>query len=250
MNGKFEIGTDFWVEDTNGKAYTPRSKRKARSKKKEYIGWGSTLLISFLESIGKDTSNPLTQYDVTAIVNEYVVKNKLTHPQKKKRIICDEKLHSLFGKKSIGRVRVHELLESHFAANCDNSSDDSLFNSEDDQNTLATSEPPNEKKSVSKTPSKKRVSKKPKSCFAAIIPANIKLLYLRKSLVQDILKDPENVESKLVGGFIRIRCDPNDYLQKNSHQLLQVTGDLFVVGYDFTYLDMLLFEIFECTSCL
>ncbi|KAK4283254.1 hypothetical protein QN277_000227 [Acacia crassicarpa] len=225
MNGKTEITTDFWVGEFNGKAYTPtRLKRKVRSKKKEYIGWGSTLLISFLESLGKDTSEPLTQYDVTAIVNEYIVRNNLIHPQKKKRIVCDERLHSLFGRKSIGRVKVYELLESHFAANCDESSDDPLLNSEDDENNLATCESPKKRTPASKTLSKKRVSKKPKSCFAAIIPANIKLLYLRKSLAQDLLKDPETFESKLVGSFIRIRCDPNDYLQKNSHQLLLVTG--------------------------
>ncbi|XP_028756496.1 uncharacterized protein At5g08430-like isoform X2 [Neltuma alba] len=116
------------------------------------------------------------------------------------------------------------MLQSHFAANCEESSEDSLLNSEDDENTLATCESLKTTKPESKTLSKKRVSKKPKSCFAAIIPANIKLVYLRKSLVQDLLKDPETIESKLVGSFIRIRCDPNDYLQKNSHQLLQVTG--------------------------
>ncbi|XP_054786444.1 uncharacterized protein At5g08430 [Prosopis cineraria] len=225
MNGKTEIGTDFWVGQFNGQVYTPtRSKRKVRSKKREYIGWGSTLLISFLESIGKDTSKPLTQYDVAAVVNEYVVRNNLIHPQKKKRIVCDERLHSLFGRKTIGRVKINEMLESHLAANCDESSEDSLLNSEDDENTLATCESPRTTTSESKTLSKKRVSKKPKSCFAAIIPANIKLAYLKKSLVQDLLKDPETLESKLVGSFIRIRCDPNDYLQKNSHQLLQVTG--------------------------
>ncbi|KAF5949234.1 hypothetical protein HYC85_015191 [Camellia sinensis] len=61
---------------------------------------------------------------------------------------------------------------------------------------------------------RKKVAEIPKSCFAAIISANIKLVYLKRSLVQDLLTDPEAFE---------IKSDPNDYFQQNSHQLLQVT---------------------------
>lgn len=231
MSGKAEVDL-FWAEEINGQVCTPmRTKRKVRSKKREYIGWGSIQLISFLRSIDKDTSKPISQHDVTSIINEYIVGNNLLNPLRKKRINCDERLHFLFGRKSISRLKIHDLLESHFAENNEESSDESLFNSEDDENIIATIEYQKTTTLERKNQPKKKVTKKPKSCFAAITPDNIKLVYLKRSLVEELLKDPETFESKVVGSFIRIRCDPNDYLQKNSHQLLQVTGNLYFVSY-------------------
>lgn len=231
MDDKAHDVGSFWIEEINGKVQNPiRKKRKYKTKKKEYDGWGSTSLIRFLQSIGRDTSKKLTQSDVTDIVNEYVRQNNLFHCTKKKRIVCDEKLHLLFGRKTIGRLKINDLLESHFAENCGDSDDDILFNSDDDENALGTCETPKMTNSEKKSQSKKPFMEKPKSCFATIIPFNIKLVYLRRSLVEELLKDPETFEIKVVGGFIRIRCDPNDYLQKNSHQLLQVTGNLAAVA--------------------
>ncbi|XP_020239582.1 uncharacterized protein At5g08430 [Cajanus cajan] len=219
-------GGSFWIEEIDGKVQTPvRRKRKYRTKKKEYQGWGSTSLIWFLESIGRDTTNQIAQSEVANIILEYVKQNGLFHKTKKKRIECDERLHSLFGRKSISRLKINDLLESHFAENCEGSSDDILFDSDEDEIALATCETtPRTAPSEWRSQPRKPVFEKPRSCFAAVVPANIKLVYLRRSLVEDLLKDPQTFESKVVGSFIRIRCDPNDYLQKNSHQLLQVKG--------------------------
>ncbi|TKY44994.1 125 kDa kinesin-related protein [Spatholobus suberectus] len=214
----------FWLEEINGKVQTPmRRKRKYRTKKKVYQGWGSTSLIWFLESIGRDTRTEISQSEVANIIIEYVKQNNLFHKTKKKRIECDERLHSLFGRKTISRLKINDLLESHFAENCEESADDLLFDSEDNKNALATCETPRTAPSERKSQPKKPVFEKPRSCFAAIVPPNIKLVYLKRSLVEELLKDHETFETKVVGSFIRIRCDPNDYLQKNSHQLLQVT---------------------------
>ncbi|KAE9586134.1 putative chromatin remodeling SWIB-Plus-3 family [Lupinus albus] len=217
----------FWIETINGKVQNPiRKKRKYKKQKKEFDGWGSTSLIRFLQSIGRDTSNEMTQSEVTNIINEYVKQNNLIHPTKKKRIVCDQGLHLLFGRKSIGRLKINNLLEPHFAENRDKSDDDIFFNSEDEEeeDALGACQTPKSANSERKSQPKKLAREKPRSFFAAVIPFNIKLVYLRKSLVEELLKDPETFESKVIGGFIRIKCDPNDYLQKNSHQLLQVTG--------------------------
>ncbi|XP_031127985.1 uncharacterized protein At5g08430 isoform X2 [Ipomoea triloba] len=73
-------------------------------------------------------------------------------------------------------------------------------------------------------PQKKKVQEAPKSCFAALTSQNIKLIYLKRTLLQSLLKSDESFEDKVVGSFVRIKSDPNDFLQKNSHQLQQVTG--------------------------
>ncbi|WJX66802.1 hypothetical protein P8452_51317 [Trifolium repens] len=216
---------NFWIEEINGEVQTSvRKKRKYKPKKKEYNGWGSTSLIQFLESIGRDTTNKITQSDVTQIINDYVKLNNLLHPTKKKRIECDARLHLLFGRKSISRLKISDLLESHFVENCGQSDDDFLFDSEDDENVPGACETPKPASSERKSLPKKHVVEKPRSCFAAVNPFNIKLVYLKRSLVEELLKDAETFETKVVGSFIRIKCDPNDYLQKNSHQLLQITG--------------------------
>lgn len=223
--GDEKLFGSFWVEEINGEVQTSaKKKRKYQHKKKEYNGWGSTLLIQFLKSIGRDTSNKISQSEVTQIITDYVHQNNLRHPTKKKRIECDARLFSLFGKKTISRLKISDLLESHFAENCGESDDGFLLDSEDDEYAPGARETPKPASLERKSQPRKYVVEKPRSCFAAINPFNIKLVYLKKSLVEELLKDPETFKTKVVGSFIRIKCDPNDYLQKNSHQLLQITG--------------------------
>ncbi|KAI3795012.1 hypothetical protein L1987_37655 [Smallanthus sonchifolius] len=225
-------GSFFWVGELNEQTPMPvKHRRNLKSKKLEFVGWGSKSLIEFLQSIGKDTGKELSQHNVTAIINDYVHNFNLLHPVKKKRVVCDERLHSLFGKKSIPRIKIHELLHSHFADNLDSSEDDHLYNSEEFEYDNITCK----KRKVSSletiAPSQnKKASETLLSCFAAIIPENIKLLYLKRSLVQELVKQPESFEGKLVGSYIRIKSDPMDYSQKNSHQLHPVTGVKNVPG--------------------
>uniref|UniRef100_A0A5B7AYA3 Uncharacterized protein n=1 Tax=Davidia involucrata TaxID=16924 RepID=A0A5B7AYA3_DAVIN len=220
----------FWMEESEQQLSVPtKMKRKARPKKMEFVGWGSKPLIGFLESIGKDTSKEISRYDVTAIINEYVKEYSLFHVKKKKKILCDERLHSLFGRKSVARVKIYELLKAHFAEDQDESEDDFSYSSEEEENVCKQQKASSSDRTLHQ---KKKVLETPKSCFAAIISENIKLVYLKRSLVQELLKSPETFEGKAVGSFVRIKSDPNDYFQKNSHQLLQVTGVRNASGID------------------
>ncbi|XP_050366557.1 uncharacterized protein At5g08430-like isoform X2 [Argentina anserina] len=224
------MGSFTWVGEYNAAvsaadvAPVRRSKRLHRPRKMEFLGWGSRPVIEFLDSIGKDTSKPISQYDVASIVTEYVNQNKLLHPTKKKRIVCDEKLHSLFGRKTIARIKIYDLLQPHFADNLEDDSDDSFDDSDDEASDDEAARKSNQRRRAAlhaPLPA-------PKSCYAAVIPENVKLVYLRRSVVEALVKQEEAqvFEEKVVGSFVRTKADPHDYTQKNSHVLMQVKAVL------------------------
>ncbi|KAI9127473.1 hypothetical protein K1719_002032 [Acacia pycnantha] len=62
------------------------------------------------------------------------------------------------------------------------------------------------------------------SCFASINAENIKLIYLKQSLVIELSKQPESFEDKVIGTFVKIRTDPTDHRQGNHCHLVRVIG--------------------------
>ncbi|XP_044487856.1 uncharacterized protein At5g08430-like isoform X2 [Mangifera indica] len=200
-------------------------RRKASSKKKEFIGWGSKLLLEFLDSIGIDATRELSQDDLTTIITKYCKENQLFHPERKKIIICDARLQHLLGKKSVNRNSIYNRLTAHLAENIDHSEDESESSLDIvDECDSVVEERKQQMSSVRKSNYKEVVAEVQKSCFASVVPKNIKLVYLRRSLVEDLAKQPEAFDAKVIGSFVRVKSDPNDYLQKNSHQLVQVLG--------------------------
>ncbi|KAL8500771.1 hypothetical protein ACS0TY_020381 [Phlomoides rotata] len=209
---------DFWVEDSSGKpSVCNKRKRRVGKRKIEFVGWGSRPLIEFLEAIGQDTKEKHSRHLVAGYISKYINEKGLFSAEKKKKVLCDDRLFALFGKKSMPRIKVYDMLEEHFAENHDDS-DDELLDSSDDEDYREKSS------SVLKHNPTGQMKKVPKSCFAAIIPENIKLIYLKRSLIQEFLKFPESFEFKVIGSFVRMKSDPNDIFQKNPFQLQQVTG--------------------------
>ncbi|KAL0364974.1 UNVERIFIED_CONTAM: hypothetical protein Sangu_0595000 [Sesamum angustifolium] len=198
------------VSDSDDLDYKKRCRRKCKGKRyqrkksvmqtpakstRNFIGWASRPLIEFLASIGKSTSEEMSQRDVTSIVNEYVKENKLFHPEKKKMITCDARLQPLFKRKIISKHRVYDLLEAHFAENHDESEDsDPEYDSEDNNGG------------------------KPNECKKQ------KCLDMGEKEAYELLKEPESFEEKVIGCFVRVKSDPYDYLSRNSYQLMQVKG--------------------------
>ncbi|KAK4378714.1 hypothetical protein RND71_000576 [Anisodus tanguticus] len=202
-----------------------KMQRRVKSKKKEFVGWGSKALIDFLQFIGQDTREKLSPYDVTSIITKYVKEHNLIHPVKKKRTLCDVRLQAVFGKKVVNRHRIFSLLESHFVKNEERLQKDELDHDCEDDDTEMLVSPKTEKKAEqNKISSFKYYSTAAHSQFAALIPENIKLIYLKRSLVLDMMKQPESIKTKIIGSFVRIKLDPCDYEQRNSHQLMQITG--------------------------
>ncbi|KAJ6754736.1 hypothetical protein OIU79_027368 [Salix purpurea] len=186
-------------------AYETRRKRKG-SKPIEFDGWGSKQLLEFLTFLGKDTTKELSEYEVNTIICAYIQEKELLDPVKKKKVICDEKLYSIFRRKSMYKNAILNLLEYHFTANLIDSQ------SEEDENIDGV-----EIKIEA-------VSKLYESGLAAIVTENIKLVYLRKSLVEELSKEPESFEGKIVGSFVKVKNDSRDPNARNSYQLSQVTG--------------------------
>ncbi|KAL6552273.1 hypothetical protein OROHE_007637 [Orobanche hederae] len=198
-----------------------------RSNKKEFIGWASRPLIEFLKSIGKSTSEKLSQHDVASIVNEYVKEHKLLNPRKKRMIMCDARLQLLFRKKILSRNRVRDLLEDHFAENHEESEEDELAYKSEDSNGGDTLKACKRlrKMDVEKKFHKENVEKAAlQSRFASIVVENVKLAYLKRSVLKEMLKQPESFEEKVTGCFVRVKSDPNDCRSRKSHQLMQVEG--------------------------
>lgn len=221
------------MEDDNGEKqeesqrWQPpvKERKKVKTNKTEFVGWGSRQLIDFLVSIGVNTASKVSQEEVTDMVYKYINTNNLINPSKKKRVNCDKKLHKLFGRKNVGRIKISDLLEKHFTENHENSaSDNDMIPYSSDEDASLT---PKRKAVSSAERTYKKAKEEPASndsCFAEVIPENIKLVYLRKSLVQELSKDLETFQEKIAGTFIRIKSDPHDFTQKNYYQLVRVTG--------------------------
>ncbi|XP_062179672.1 uncharacterized protein At5g08430-like isoform X2 [Phragmites australis] len=197
--------------------------KKGKSKKNAYVGWGSKELIGFLLSIGKDTSKSLDQIGAAEVVKEYIRQKGLLQKDKKKHVICDDKLHSLFRKSKLMYNRIYSLLERHIAENM-TSEDETLSSSEDNNDSVMKKKARTVSYECS-TP--KRTSEINKRCFASLVRDNIKLIYLKRSLVMDLLKEPDTFGNKVIGCFVRVKNDPKDFsyqMPKRLYQLGQVTG--------------------------
>lgn len=209
---------------SKGKPYL--AKRKERSKTKMFLGWGSKCLFEFLTSIGQETNKELSQHDVTIIIFGYCRDNNLLDPLKRKNILCDEKLRSLLGRKFVNKNSIYKLLTKHFAENLEESRNEFVNSLEaEGQNALSPCKRQKNSSWEGKSQNKEVVSDMQRSCFASVIPRNIKLVYLRRSALEELSKQPEIFDALVMGSFVRAKTDPNDWMQKNSHQLVQVIGN-------------------------
>ncbi|KAK9929598.1 hypothetical protein M0R45_026692 [Rubus argutus] len=227
-DGSKDLTTSY--SDTSVIGFQKTMRKRKRFQPLEFKGWGSKPLIEFLKSIGKDAAEKLSQFDVESVIFDYIKDRDLYHPKQKKMVQCDERLYSIFKKKSINRENIYSLLEEHFAEKLMVREDSG--GSEDENETKLE----DKNKGTMLECKKRRVgsdlitsdeNKGPsihKSCFASIIAKNMKLVYIRRSLLEELLKEPDHSERKILGSFVRVKNDPQDHLQRNTHQLSQVKG--------------------------
>ncbi|KAJ4846365.1 hypothetical protein Tsubulata_010970 [Turnera subulata] len=229
-------------------------KRKT-SEQFEYIGWGSKPLLDFLTSLGNDTTKEISQVDVDSIIWDYIQNHKLFDPKNRKRILCDERLYPIFKREVIDKNKIYDLLDIHFASNVEQSEEDNDRNADEGSvrgkskaatkssskwwNKVEKSFPGDNPMAIipyegpAEMPSfdeeRTEVEKFQESRFASIVYDNIKLVYLRRSLIEEFLNDPDTLEAKVVGCFVKVKYGSAD-IQRFVLPLSQVTGIKYVTS--------------------
>ncbi|KAJ8543865.1 hypothetical protein K7X08_025483 [Anisodus acutangulus] len=190
--------------------------------------WASKELLEFVKHMKSGDTSVLSQFDVQALLLEYIKTNKLRDPRRKSQIICDSRLERLFGKPRVGHFEMLKLLESHFLVKEDSQTDDvqgSVVDTEFNQ-FEADANPDTPTRGVKDRKRKRKKDRGPQSNldeYAAIDVHNISLIYLRRKLVEDLLEEDDKFHDKVVGTFLRIRISGS--IQKQDlYRLVQVVG--------------------------
>ncbi|CAI9769068.1 unnamed protein product [Fraxinus pennsylvanica] len=192
--------------------------------------WATKELLEFVSHMRNGDVSPLSQFDVQALLLEYIKKNKLRDPRRKSQIICDSRLGNLFGKPRVGHFEMLKLLESHFPTKKDKTDEvqGSVVGTEinqlevgGDADTLARGV--KGRKSKTRKKGDRRGPQSNLEDYAAIDTHNISLIYLRRKLMEDLLEDVEKFHDKVVGAFVRIRISGSSQKQ-DLYRLVQVVG--------------------------
>ncbi|KAL3614017.1 hypothetical protein CASFOL_042091 [Castilleja foliolosa] len=189
--------------------------------------WASKELLEFVSHMNDGVTSYLTQFDVQALLLQYIKRNKLRDPRRKSQIVCDARLENLFGKPRVGHFEMLKLLESHFLVR-DEQNDDvqgSVVDTESKQlDTDGNADPTRGMKDKKRKSRKKNVG--PQSNlkdYAAIDMHNIGLIYVRRKLMEDLLEDAEMFHDKVIGTFVRIRISGSNQKQE-LYRLVPVVG--------------------------
>lgn len=210
---------------------------RPKSKKRVFLGWGSTKLIDFLTSVGKDTKEPITQFDANEIIKDYIHKNNLFDPDSKKKnaILCDDKLYALLGKRKVKYYKIYNILENHFRATDESDEALSISSEEGDHSTRRCKKEKTafEIKNLNCHPRncQKNAFEPPEICYASIVGKNINAVYLKRSLFVELLKTPETFDGKVTGCFVRVKLDRMDFefTPAKMYKLGQVLGLSLIV---------------------
>jgi hypothetical protein len=235
------------AEVTTSKRRKPKKRLRSRAKERdspgssswaggesadESVEWASKELLEFVMHVKNGDKSACSQFDVQALLLEYIKRNKLRDPHRKSQIICDSRLENLFGKPRVGHFEMLKLLESHYLLKDDSQADDlqgSVVDTEANQleadgNSDALMKASKDKRRRSRKKGEGRGLQSNIDDYAAIDMHNINLIYLRRSLLEDLIEDTEAFYNKVVGSFVRIRISGSAQKQ-DLYRLVQVIGE-------------------------
>ncbi|KAL3525316.1 hypothetical protein ACH5RR_013688 [Cinchona calisaya] len=192
--------------------------------------WASKELLELVAHVKNGDTSMLSQFDVQALLLDYIKRNNLRDPRRKSQIICDLRLKNLFGKPRVGHIEMLKLLEYHFLIKDDDQKN--AFIPAGIVGSVASHMGADQNNSLMLNQSKKRKTRKkgeektPQTNldeYAAIDIHNINLIYLRRNLMENLLGDEEKFHDMVVGSIVRIRISCNDPKQ-DIYRLVRVVG--------------------------
>lgn len=188
----------------------------------ECTKWASKELLEFVAHMKNGDTSLMSQFDVQTLLLEYANKNNLRDPQQKSQIVCDSRLLNLFGKTRVGHIEMLKLLEPHFLLK-DNGPAENTFGAGIINAVASEGEAiDNYNKQLMLVDDKRCKTHNP-DAYAAIDVHNIKLIYMQRSLMENLTEDAEKIHEKVVGSFVRIRISSSDQKQ-DMYRLVQVVG--------------------------
>ncbi|XXG40194.1 hypothetical protein AAC387_Pa01g0973 [Persea americana] len=211
---------------------TPSVKKAVRNEGVSVSGdteWASNELLDLVAHMKDGDKSVLSQYDVQALLLEYIKQNNLRDPRKKSQIICDSRLQNLFGKARVGHFEMLKLLECHFLIKDvpDDTqggvSDGEAFYVEAESHSDAISKAGSDKRRRTRKKAEERELQTNLDDYAAIDVHNINLVYLKRNLMEDLIDDIDNFQDRVVGSFVRIRISGAGQKQ-DMYRLVQVVG--------------------------
>ncbi|KAJ8544775.1 hypothetical protein K7X08_017358 [Anisodus acutangulus] len=194
--------------------------------------WASKELLEFVAHMKNGDTSALSQFEVQALLLEYIKRNKLRDPHQKSQIICDLRIKSLFGKHRAGHIEMLKLLEYHFLIKED--SQRSAFIPAGIVGTVTNRVEADDNNDISflinKTKKRKSRRHSEESLvqinldeYAAIDGHNINLIYLRRDLVESLIEDMEKFQGRVIGSVVRIRISGNNPKQ-DMYRLVHIVG--------------------------
>uniref|UniRef100_A0A0E0NNP1 Zinc finger CCCH domain-containing protein 44 n=1 Tax=Oryza rufipogon TaxID=4529 RepID=A0A0E0NNP1_ORYRU len=192
--------------------------------------WASPELLEFVGHMRDGDQSFISQFDVQALLLDYIKQNNLRDPQRKSQIICDSRLHRLFRKTRVAHFEMLKLLEMHFIVSepsAVNDGSQGIINPDSAQidhasgyNDMAAKFSPDRRRRMHR-----KMEREPQANpedYAAIDMHNINLIYLRRSLMEDLIDDP-TLSDKISGAFVRIRISGLGQKQ-DMYRLVKVVG--------------------------
>ncbi|WVZ59569.1 hypothetical protein U9M48_009690 [Paspalum notatum var. saurae] len=192
--------------------------------------WASSELLEFIAHMRSGDSSYISQFDVQVLLLEYIKQNNLRDPHRKSQIICDARLGNLFGKSRVGHYEMLKLLDMHYLVkqaptlNADSQREIDSDSAQVDNGGYCelTAKAGSDKRRKAHKRTERELAIDPED-YAAIDMHNINLIYLRRSLMEDLIDDDTAFSDKIAGAFVRIRISGLGH-KEDMYRLVKVVG--------------------------